>query len=168
MNILIGAHGAGKTTLLNEVNKFRQDVYTSDGFSRPVKEIKKHLLLDSLSEQIMINKLTLWRWNQDIHKTNCLFTRSLVDAIIYTEEMFPLLSIVDMEDVFEETYRSLNKIFYIPIEFELEGDGVRFEDKDFQKSVDRSFQSFIEDYQLPVIEIRGSIEQRLRTILKHI
>ncbi len=169
MDILIGSHGSGKSTLLKEINKVRPDIYTSDGFSRPIQESSKVLGLDRLKQQCLLNELTYWRWKEDINKQNCLFGRSIIDSIVYSQALFA--SSIDVNKYFElltETYSKVNCFFYIPLEFALESDGVRFDDEKLQKDIDDRMKAIITNIQLPIIEVKGSVEERVKTILKYL
>lgn len=156
-NILIGSHGVGKTTLLREVKKKFPHIYTSDGFSRPVKSTS--IDLTEQNKQILINELTYWRWKEDKGKS-CFFTRSIIDTIIYTKTLYPNLSLNGYLESFNQ-YKDDYRFFYIPIEFELEEDGFRSGDKDFQIEIDNSIKLFLEENNVPYFTLSGSIEQRL-------
>jgi len=55
-------------------------------------------------------------------------------------------------------------LFYVPIEFELENDGIRFEDEQFRKLVDEEIKKILEEYKVSYITLRGSIQDRLKII----
>lgn len=169
MNILIGAHGTGKTTLTEEIKKIKPDIYITDGFSRPSKSIKNILKLDNYQEQVIINELTKWNWLNNLRNVNYLSTRSIIDCIVYSRILgFDELSdncINVWNDHFE---KSDIKLFYIPIEFEIEDDGIRFMDKSFQLEVDRGIRDFIKSYHLDKIDVRGNIKERVLILKKYI
>ncbi|HLG61831.1 MAG TPA: ATP-binding protein [Ktedonosporobacter sp.] len=50
--------------------------------------------------------------------------------------------------------------FYIPIEFPLEGDGVREQDLQFQQALDVKTLELLQEFQLPYVTLRGSIAER--------
>lgn len=157
-NILIGSHGVGKTSLINEIQK-KVSIYTSDGFSRPIHQ--NSIGLDKIQQHILINELTAWRWVEDRNK-NCVYSRSIIDSIIYTKVLYPNMKI-EMEkwkDLFIK-YKDCYNFFYIPIEFELERDGVRFESVQLQKDIDKEMYSFIAKFQLPFTTLSGSIDRRV-------
>ena len=54
--------------------------------------------------------------------------------------------------------------FYIPIEFELEDDGVRFVDFELQKKVDEELKKSIEKYNIKTTKLTGSVEERIEQI----
>lgn len=168
MNILLGSHGTGKSTLLAELKKDFSSLYVTDGFSRPVKIIKDKLLINQREEQIIINELSKWNWENNINNPFYMSTRSIVDCYIYSK----VLGFKDLaKDCIEDFYRTKHnkiKFFYIPIEFDLEDDGVRFIDKKFQKKVDLEIKMFFFENFIDPIVVKGSVEERISIISKHI
>lgn len=170
LNIFIGSHGTGKSSLL-EALKNEIPSYTSDGFSRPVYECKS---LSAFQRQTVINRLTLWAFKNYLEvNTNVFSTRSIVDAIIYTELLFSNLNDKEKEEIgLIDLYESLSllkneniRFFYIPIEFKLVDDGVRY-DEEFQKKIDERMLLFIRKNNMKVLVITGSIEERKEKVLK--
>ena len=53
---------------------------------------------------------------------------------------------------------------YLPLEFELDDDGVRFMDKKLQENIDREFKKVINKYNIKVFEVRGSVEERIEQL----
>lgn len=161
MYILLGAHGTGKSSLLAEIKNRISDYYVTDGFSRPAKVIKEELNLDKNQEQVMINELTCHAFESYIGQ-NVISTRSPIDAILYTEYYNPALDTHWMQEVFDNHKDKIEGIFYIPIEFELKDDGVRFTNKEDQKNIDIMMRKFINDNDLEVIPLTGTIEERVK------
>lgn len=170
MNILIGAHGVGKTTLLDEVRKEMKHLYITDGVSRPVKKWLRENVQDSnlRLEQSLINTLTEWNWIQNLNNPIYTSTRSVIDSIIYSKCLgFPDLSESSLNIFINNQSREV-KYFYIPIEFELKSDGIRFTDREFQHTIDREIKSFITAFKIPVIEIKGSLQERVNLITTYL
>lgn len=170
MYILLGTHSTGKSTLLQSVNKVLPEYYITDGFSRPIKIAKEDLGLNKFQEQTLINELTCWAFENYIPQ-QVISTRSPIDGIIYTKYYTP----DKLEDSLEKLITTFDKfkdkiegIFYIPIEFELEDDGVRFNNKEDQKNIDILIQEFIKENKLNVITVKGSIEERTKTVVETI
>jgi len=165
MNILCGSHSTGKSTLLEHLNKIDKNIYTSDGFSRPVKLAKSKLKFDNLSEQIIINELTEWAFLNYLDK-NVFTARSPIDAIVYSNLLFPDLDTTSLKETLYENLDKVENIFYIPIEFEIQNDGVRFIDPDFQQQVDLAIQDFLLEDKIAkkVIILQGTIQERIDLI----
>lgn len=163
-NILIGSHGVGKTTLIQEVKETLPHLYVSDGFSRPINKTNTNISKED--KQILINELTCWRWIEDRGK-NCLFTRSIIDIIVYTNTLYPHLNIDKYIDLFNQ-YRDNYRFFYIPIEFDLIGDDMRSDDLRFQTSIDISIREFLNKYNVHYTTLSGSVTERLSVLIKNI
>jgi len=165
MNLLIGSHGVGKTTLLRELRIARPDLYITDGFSRPVRGLKKELKLTDYQEHLLINNLTRWNWINNINSPIYTSTRSIIDSVVYSEALKYKTLSEDYLQTFVQ-HRDDTKInyFYIPIEFELEDDGIRFIDKEFQHEVDVLIKRFLKDYNIPFKTLKGTVEERLSAL----
>lgn len=165
MVVLIGAHGTGKSTLLNELKKYRKDLYVSDGWGRPIKEAGKILGLSNKEEQIIINTITKHRWNNDVSQSNFVCTRSIIDEWVYSTLMGHDDLLESRKEIFAKSdYKSV-KYFYIPIEFDLEEDGVRYSGKEFQQRCDALMKDWIKEFDLDVVILTGTVEERLHKLL---
>ena len=168
MNYLIGSHGTGKSTLLEELKKVRSDLFITDGVSRPVKKCSERYGLSEEARQDIINELTEWNWINSLKQPKYFCTRSVIDSIIYSEAQGFIELAKKSEEVLKSTDFKKAKFFYIPIEFELENDGIRFTDLSFQKKIDEMILSIFRELEIPMIKLTGSIEERLQKLLKNI
>lgn len=162
LNVLVGAHGTGKTTLLQELRGISSRYYITDGFSRPIKEVANGRDINDQLEQELINELTLWGWNNYLGQ-NVVSGRSLIDTIVYSEFFYPLATFNRYRKEFQKSKKNVN-YFYIPIEFELQKDGVRFEDSNEQVEIDRLLKLFLVKEELNFITLRGSVQERVRKL----
>lgn len=169
MVALIGSHGVGKSTLLNAMKKVvGNEYYITDGFGRPLKEIKDELNLTPREIQIIMNTITKHRWENDVVSDKLVCTRSIVDEWVYAK-LFGLDDMLeDRIEIFKNSNYTKTKWFYIPIEFPLEEDGVRYAGTKLQKECDELMREWIKMFNLDVITLTGTIEQRLQTLLKHL
>lgn len=162
-NILIGAHGTGKTTLCKVVRELN-NIAIRDGISRPMKACRNKLNLTPYQEQAIINELTFFYWDYNKDFKDLILTRSPLDCEVYSrvfgwndladecEERILKSGILEEEDV---------RWFYIPIEFSIEDDGVRFTDVEFQKKIDLEMQNIIKKYKINITVLSGSVEERV-------
>lgn len=165
--VFIGSHGTGKTTLCREMRKIDNNYKANDGVSRPIKKCKDRIGLSSKDEQLIINELTFFNW--EFYKTvdNIFLTRSPLDCEVYSR-------VFGWEDLAEECENRIREIdlfntedviwVYLPIEFELDNDGVRFMDEELQKSIDKEFKRLIKKYNINVFKVQGSIEKRVNKL----
>lgn len=160
LNVLVGAHGTGKSTLLREL-KGKIPYYVTDGFSRPISEsFKGYGFKDEKDfHQDLINTISEWAWDNYLDQ-NVISARSLVDVIVYSKYFFPDWSYELVIAKFQESKEKVN-FFYIPIEFDLSEDGVRFSDKKQQVEINRLLKLFLEDQRINFITLSGSVEERL-------
>lgn len=168
MKILLGAHGTGKSTLLKAIGDLRPDYYTTDGFSRPIKTVRDQIGLNPVGEQILINELTRWAYENYIPRANVLAGRSLIDAIVMSNLLYPEINTGHLEATFLLQKDKIDAIFYIPIEFGLEDDGVRMTEKAFQEDVNEAMLTFCSKHNIPIIRLSGSVEERIATVLPYL
>ena len=170
MKILLGSHGTGKTTLLKEVASKFPDYYVTDGFSRPVLKISKLLELSNAEMQYAINELSAWAYQNYLSHKNVISTRSIVDCIIYSQILTPVLDIKDLVDLFEETKNQVETFFYIPIEFVFSNEDPDRLSHELQVKIDEVIKDFIKKH-IPaekVVTLTGTVEERLEQISKYL
>jgi hypothetical protein len=61
-----------------------------------------------------------------------------------------------------------DKIFYVPIEFQLTKDEERKDELNFQREIDTIISNTISDLKLSVVRVTGSVEDRVELIKNHI
>lgn len=170
MIILLGSHGTGKTSLLAELKRFRPDLYITDGFSRPIHNalslIQENISLKS--EQILINELSCWSWRNNLNNRVYVSSRSVIDCHIYSN-VFGWSDLSDkMLQFYQQHTPTIIKYFFIPIEFPIEDDGVRFMNTELQIRVDVLLREFIQQNNLPITTLSGTLSERLFTLLTNI
>jgi nicotinamide riboside kinase len=162
---IIGAHGVGKTTLAKNL----------------AEEINFQLIPDTAAEAFhkgfAVNENTtlenqFWILCKQIEyeraaKTRFIADKALFDNIVYSKQIFkdPAALKVIEKIVFANAKYDL--LLYIPIEIELVDDG-RSIDPKFQKFIDQQYLQLMEKLKLKMIEVRGSVEQRVNKALQTI
>lgn len=174
--ILLGAQGTGKTTLANAFQK-KWQCPVFESASRYIYEmIENGELKISLAEyHKVITKMNvkIWKETKDLSKSSmCLFARTPIDNIAYDPE---IKTIKDIRS--SELYNILKDgigdclIVRLMIEFPIENDGVRSQDKQYQEEIQNKqglvLDALIEDGLIDksnIINVSGSVEKRLAEI----
>ena len=97
-------------------------------------------------------------------------TRSIVDCIIYSQILTPVLDIKDLVDLFEETKNQVETFFYIPIEFVFSNEDPDRLSHELQVKIDEVIKDFIKKH-IPaekVVTLTGTVEERLEQISKYL
>jgi len=165
---LTGSHGTGKTTILNNIehpNKI-QEIARKE----LIKNVKPH---DMTPKERLIFQCDYWELQKKTEdsKKDFLSDRSLLDILAYD------LDIMKRKDVYAMLPRLVGRydvLCYIPIEFPLIVDNVRFHDISYQHDIDYKIRNLLEslkklDKCLEVKTLKGTVEQRvtkLKTIIK--
>lgn len=169
---ITGTHGTGKTTLLNALRE--QEQFKHYAFCNEVTRWVKGLGFDineqgNDSTQILINMKHIYNVFMNRHM---ITDRIILDAIVYSKYL------LEEGMISEETYYETGKvwlnlmpyydvIFYLKPEFAIEDDGVRSVNTHFQTRIHELFERAIEKYEIPVIHISGSVEERVQQILRY-
>ncbi len=174
MNLIIGAHGVGKTTLLNDIKNrntcLTREYFITDAFARPIRRVSDKYNLSKECVQDLNTELMLWATDYYLQFDKVLSSRSLIDSIVYTKLFLPNFDLSNVEEKLREIKKNIKYIFYIPIEFELKSDGVRFPDIELQKNCDKLLLETVNKFSLndKLISLSGTPTERLVKILKYL
>lgn len=157
---ITGAMGVGKTTLAKDLaEKLGLEILpevariaAEEGY-----KLDKDVSIDA--EMFMISKQQKLEMDSD----SWIADRCFIDLLAYISILFPMNILLqfDVSDLLEDA--KYDWVLYIPPEFDIEDDGVRSTDKDFQKTVDEKIKEFLpEGY----VEVTGSKEDRVNQVLK--
>lgn len=175
-----GAHGVGKTTLINSLEK-----NLSQSISLNVTKEIPRIICDLVSNPEYFRRdqntlvkqmiILLGQLTQEYELSNSkllICDRTIFDHWAYTLYLFQkelnndhILACEKFQYAHMKTY---DKIFYIPIEFEVEDDGTREDDKVFQEEIDRLILKNLTKHDLPYIEINGSVEERYQMVINNL
>lgn len=165
---LAGSHGTGKTTLLSE---------TASALGLPAlhelarEEIKKR---GKLPHQMTPDELADFQATllydqvhaERTHKSGFISDRSLLDVLAYSQgtKYYDILKL-KAKYVLEE--RPYDKVFYLPVEFPMQSDGVRKEDEEFRMEIDRRIKELLTEFKIDFSTVTGNIEERVAKIIHH-
>lgn len=168
-----GAQSVGKTTLLNALRseKCFTDYAIRNEVTRKVRELGLEINEkgnDVTQELIMrehIYNLVMF--------DNMITDRTSLDGVVYTHWLYQNNQVTEMcmdevLRVFRKTISKYDYMFYIRPEFPIEDDGVRSASEEWQNQIVELFDYYIETFQLKVINVSGSVRERVNTILKTI
>lgn len=173
----IGANSTGKTTLSNKIAPILGIPVLHETASVVVGDLKMLGHSKATCEtQLAIYFGQLWA---ELSFNRFVSDRTLLDTVAHTEPAYDALIAQGDEGAryvcnslshamsvhIKQTY---DAIFYLPIEFEPVDDGFRDCDFEFQTLLDSKISSLIERFEIDVIELRGSIDDRLQTALDYV
>lgn len=165
--IFNGAQGTGKSTILKELETKGYEAVTEVVRNLSKKGVKINKDGDEKGQKKIFNEYL----NIFNSKDNYVSDRGLIDVVAYTVYLTRLGKV--SEKFADKQLKDLHKFvqsnpdiiyFYFPIEFDIEDDGVRDLDKDFQKEIDQIILSLYASLGIRFIVMNGSVEERLNKI----
>lgn len=172
----VGAHGTGKSTLLNEMDH----PYKIKEIARSVIKMWKHPNDMDLFERYQFQRRLLYK--QIIEERRVwdkwfVSDRTIFDIIAYTDSLLKdeyintwlgqmLIDAVEFlkEKFVKRNYDRYDILFYTPIEFPLEKDGIRFEDEEYQKEIDSLIKELLDTYDIKYFTLTWSVKERMEKI----
>ena len=164
-----GAQSTGKTTLLKELKR-DPDLSLKYDFR---DEITRRMQKKGLSINEGGNDITqLLIMNSHIKNSlidNVIMDRCVLDGLVYTDWMYRKSKVQQWvieyaDNVFKMLIDRYDHIFSLAPEFDIEDDGVRSTDIDFRNEIVILFEKYIKAWNIPVIKLTGTVEQRLNKI----
>lgn len=168
-----GAQSVGKTTLLNALRseKCFKDYTIRNEVTRSVKALGININESGsdISQQLIMKEHI---YNL-VMFDNMITDRTALDGLVYTTWLYDSGKVspecfVETQMIFEKTIKMYDYVFYIAPEFPIEDDGVRSASKEWQNEIVTLFDAIIDTYKVPVINVSGSVRERVNTILKTI
>lgn len=165
--ILTGAQCTGKTTLMNELTK---DGTKKLSIARETA-IKNGWNPETGSSEDYQKNLFKELYKAVSSKKNYVSDRGLTCVAAYT-----FSGVVEnkiSKKTADSQYIKLQKfhkdnpdilVVYVPIEFEIESDGVRNIDKDNQLKMDFLIKNLLDTAEIPYITVTGTVEERVKQI----
>ena len=162
-----GSHGTGKSTFAKALSErlgcnYIYDIVREEAFPKGFvinENTPPEVQLWLVMRQWELEKTTPESWVAD----KCLF-----DYLVYGE--------IVLKD--KDTLREIRKIiernakydfvFYLPIEFPMEMDGIRSQDLEFQKDVDLRYKKCLDELGIRYITLSGSVEERVNQAIAHL
>jgi len=171
-----GAQSTGKSTLFSECKKdgrFNKFNYEPE-ITRFVKK-KYNLTInedgDDITQLAILNR-HLYNYLEYKNK-DVLLDRCIVDGLVYTSYQYLTKKVSEeVSDyatfLFSKLIDKVDIIFYTEPEIPLVNDGERSVNKEFRDTIVNLFEEAINHFNIPVVRLSGSMEERMATIYKTI
>jgi len=164
---IAGAHGVGKSTFAKGLAERMSFHYIPD-IVRDEAVLKGFVINENTPPEVHL-WLVCRQWElEQTTSEGWVADKSLFDYLVYGE-------IILKDDEFKKLIRKIVKrnahydtVFYLPIEFTMESDGIRSEDENFRKKVDHLYKKILKEFGVKYILLSGSPEQRINQALKHL
>lgn len=168
---IVGSFSTGKTTLGNELARLLELPLLPE-VARRIVELGFKLDKDATPETETLIFLRQWHAEQ-IHP-EFVGDRSLVDVMAYAGWVLEHQEFRKEHhlwqaclDIATQNLRSqYSHVLYLPIEFPIVADGLRPEDPDFQKDIDRRILDIFYNYDVQYHTVGGSVDERVERSLK--
>ena len=164
---IVGSHGVGKTTL------FKQICQSYDGELFCIEETARALMgmMNQSTARMTVNERGFFQqvalnhqiWEEVKHQ-KFVADRCVLDYLAYSDGL-PFYGILyDQVKFHLERHSGYDHVIYLPIEFELEVDDIRFSDIDFQKTIDERMVKLLKEFNIKYTEVRGNEDERLEKV----
>lgn len=172
--VITGAHGTGKSTLLNELRSIPGYSFSESVTRKSGANINQEG--DEDGQILILNTIIEYEKANGLYTKDYILDRSFIDFYAYTIYLHRRQKVTDetltrIKEEFDIRKQYYNMIFYLPIEFDIEQDGVRSTDIEFQKEIDSIISAILVDNELSFRPIIGTVEQRaneIRSFIPHI
>ncbi|MFZ5590700.1 MAG: AAA family ATPase [Bacillota bacterium] len=172
---IVGGPGTGKTTLVKQLDvEYSLAGYISDvclEFARSY--IVRYGVPSSIFEQFLLYEGQKQREEELSHCDIIFCDNATILNYVYgliscnfkdPKEVYALMKLYEwaMKDL--PGY----EIFYVPREFALEKDGVRYQDEDFAVLLDQKIKNFLDIMNVPYVVVRGDLATRVKVVKEKI
>jgi nicotinamide riboside kinase len=162
-----GAQSTGKTTLLEAIKQNEEFRYRYEFIDEITRRMIKKGSEDKRSREVIL--LSLLIMNEHIKNTlytDAIMDRCIIDGVVYTDWLWREGKVerwvLDYaENVFNYYKDRYDYIFYLKPEFDIVADGTRSINTKFRDEIVDLFDNYIQKVNVPVINLTGSVEERL-------
>jgi nicotinamide riboside kinase len=163
---ITGSQGVGKTTLAQQINKEFPEFQVLPEAARLAVEAGYSLDLDATMELemwLILKQIELEKATGDWVADRCF-----IDLVAYISYLFrhqdALIEVA--QRIIGDRLKGYDLVLYLPVEFEIKADGVRFVDKKFQSDVDKIVEWLLHRYDIRFHRITGNPKERLTQVKK--
>ena len=167
---ITGAQSVGKTTLLNALRSETGllgysvcDEVTRrvKGYGLPINENGTDTTQTLIMQEHIVNVFMY---------DNMITDRTALDGLVYSAYLhrtgkISVETLIKVRSIFNRVWPKYDYVFYIEPEFGIVDDGVRSVDVKFRNEIAELFETTIEKEKLPVVRVKGSVRNRVTTII---
>lgn len=167
---ITGAHSVGKTTLLNALRseKVFKGYAICDEVTRTVRSygVSINEQGGDTTQKLIMNEHIVNMFMNDRFITD----RTALDGYVYSmyllnNKSISIATFSYVERIYKKLWPMYDKVFFIEPEFDIVSDGVRSTDIKFRNDIANIFRNVIELEKLKVVLIRGSVRERVSTVI---
>ena len=169
-----GAQSTGKSTLLNECSKdgrFNHYNFVPE-ITRGLKKKYNLTINENGDEYTQLFCINSHLENYLSHKDDkVVLDRCALDALVYTTYQYHTGKVSEWvleyaTNLFESLKDKYDIIFYTEADIDLVEDGERSSSNEFRDTIVNLFEEAIDHYNLKVVRLKGTVEERMVTIYK--
>ncbi len=161
---IVGAHGVGKTSLSERLAEALR-----------IKNIPD-VAIEAFKKGFPINENTpaetqFWLFSRQLElernfADHWIADKCLIDYSVYADIIFSDFRIKELLAEMVRRNLSYDFVFYLPIEFPLEDNGIRSLDPEFQRIIDRRYREILNNWGIGHQIVSGSLEERFNQTMK--
>jgi nicotinamide riboside kinase len=157
---ITGSHWTWKTSILNKLETKLPKISEVARELIEKKWVLPHNMSDDDRSEFQFELLLL-----QMQKEVCEFIsdRTIFDVLAYSKWLRHYDSMVKMTRYYLDN-NPYDLVFYIPIEFDMETDGVRKEDEEYRKEIDKNILELLTEFNVKYITIKWSLDERIKNI----
>lgn len=162
-----GAQSTGKTTLINRLRELYPEYIYKTEITRELANKGFKINENGTDEtQLAIIDSHIDRLNID---SDIVYDRCILDGVVYTHYLFDTgkvsqVTLAKAQEAFLKYIISYDVTCYIKPEFEIVDDGERSINTEFRDAIVELFNWYINTYNLDVVILKGSVQDRVNQI----
>lgn len=162
---ICGSFSTGKSTIAKEISK-KYDLDFVESLERKLikeKEIDiKSLNLEELKDfqKSLVENIL----KEENSKRWFVTDTTLIDSLAYTREIDDIFFRNEIFKMIINEWFYYDIMFYTPLEFEIENDGVRHLDQEFREVIDKNIQYYLKLFNVKYYVLTWSVSERLDRI----
>ncbi|MFH1575526.1 MAG: ATP-binding protein [Candidatus Nealsonbacteria bacterium] len=165
--IVAGSHSVGKTTFAKALSEKLGLNYIYDVVRE--EAVPKGFIINENTPPEIQFWLAARQWElETLTPQDWIADKSLFDYVVYGELVLKDEKVKEVIKELIERNAKYDFVFYLPIEFPMENDGVRSPDLGFQKNIDTRYRAYLDKLGVKYIILSGSVEDRVNQAISHI